>query len=315
MQQPEVAAALVVGRAHDPHAAAVTSRLADWCVPTLVVDVASLAASHFVVDLCSTQVRGADADRAAVVRAGVRGWLRRVAPDGWQQGVVAGSREATVGAGWLALLGGIVRSDGIDWLATPDRAFAAESKLVQYRAARKLSIPVPATVVASDVADVVAMLGDRFVVKPLGPGHFFDDGTARAVFAIEVAAGDPVLQDLGGAPFIAQQSVRADRHLRVVTVRERAWVCALDASGLGVDWRRTRAAHEGFHRVDEPGVAEAAVRLADALEVGYSSQDWVEGDGLTWFLDLNPGGQWLFLPDPTGAEVAEAIAAWLAGRA
>lgn len=311
----EVAAALIVGSPDDPHVAAVTSQLDGWRVPTLVVDAASLVTSHFVIDLCSTQVRRAGGGRAVAIRAGVRGWLRRIAPEGWQDGVVAGSWEAAVGLAWLALLGGIVRSDGIDWLATPDRAFAVENKLVQYRAARELSIPVPATMVASAVADVVAVLGDRFVIKPLGPGHFFDDGAARAVFAVEVAAGDPVLQDLGGAPFIAQQQVRADRHLRVVTVRERAWVCALDASGLGVDWRRTRTAHEGFRRVDEPGVAEAAVRLADALGVGYSSQDWVEGDGQAWFLDLNPGGQWLFLPDPTGAEVAVAIAAWLAGRA
>ena len=56
------------------------------------------------------------------------------------------------------------------------------------------------------------------------------------------------------------------------------------------------------------------MQLADALKVGYSSQDWVVGEGQPYFLDLNPGGQWLFLPDPTSADVTEAIAAWLAVR-
>jgi hypothetical protein len=52
--------------------------------------------------------------------------------------------------------------------------------------------------------------------------------------------------------------------------------------------------------------------LSAALGVGYSSQDWIEDvDGAHYFLDLNPGGQWLFLP--FADEVTAAIADWLGG--
>ncbi len=310
---PEAASALVVGSGDDPHAAAVTDRLAAWDVRAFLVDAASLAASRFAVSPGSARIWAASG-RPVTLSAGTRGWLRRVVPANWQRGVAVGSRQAAIGAAWLALLGGILRSGTIQWLSALDRVVAAENKLVQYRAALELAIPAPATVVAGDVADVVAMLGERFVVKPLGPGQFFADDNALAVFTRELTADDPALADLGGAPFLAQQRLRAERHLRVVTVAQRAWVCALDADGLDLDWRRTAAAHRQFHRVQEPAVAAAALRLASALEVGYSSQDWVVCDGQAWFVDLNPAGQWLFLPDPTAAEVTTAIAAWLAGR-
>ncbi|HVE45526.1 MAG TPA: hypothetical protein VNA57_02100 [Acidimicrobiales bacterium] len=54
--------------------------------------------------------------------------------------------------------------------------------------------------------------------------------------------------------------------------------------------------------------------MAGALGVGYSSQDWVvDRSGQPWFLDLNPGGQWLFLPEPAASAVTASVAAWLAG--
>lgn len=50
------------------------------------------------------------------------------------------------------------------------------------------------------------------------------------------------------------------------------------------------------------------------MNVGYSSQDWVETGAGKYFLDLNPSGQWLFLPAPVSVEVTNALAAWLAEK-
>jgi hypothetical protein len=53
------------------------------------------------------------------------------------------------------------------------------------------------------------------------------------------------------------------------------------------------------------------VRLAQSARVGYSSQDWIVEGGEAYFIDLNPAGQWLFLPEPVASEVSGEIAAWL----
>jgi hypothetical protein len=50
------------------------------------------------------------------------------------------------------------------------------------------------------------------------------------------------------------------------------------------------------------------------MGVAYSSQDWIDdGAPEPAFIDLNPAGQWLFLPESIAGAVTEAIAAHLTG--
>jgi hypothetical protein len=162
---------------------------------------------------------------------------------------------------------------------------------------------------------IPSTLGERFVAKPLGPGQFEDpDGQPQVVFAKDLTRGARELDALGGAPFLLQELVEAEQHLRIVTVADRAWVCALEARNLPLDWRREDRAHDAFEpSAGRADVAAAAVELARKIGVRYTSQDWLVTGGDTYFLDLNPGGQWLFLPEPISSEVSAAIAGWLAG--
>jgi hypothetical protein len=244
----------------------------------------------------------------------VRGWLRRLAPPQWRREVAPSSHEGAVRAAWVALLVGVARGCAISWLSEIDRLFVAENKVVQQAAAMALGISTPASAVVSDRQRIPAALGERFVAKPLGPGQFDDlEGQAQVVFAKELTRDAPELDALGGAPFLLQELLEAERHLRVVTVHDRFWVCALEADDLPLDWRRDKRAHDAFalsHGYAEVGAL--ALQLAWRLGVGYTSQDWVVAGASSYFLDLNPGGQWLFLPEPVSSEITAAIAAWLA---
>jgi hypothetical protein len=53
------------------------------------------------------------------------------------------------------------------------------------------------------------------------------------------------------------------------------------------------------------------VTLATTLRAGFTSQDWIVDDAGPAFLDLNPGGQWLFLPHEVSAPATAALADWL----
>jgi hypothetical protein len=56
---------------------------------------------------------------------------------------------------------------------------------------------------------------------------------------------------------------------------------------------------------------EQALRLAKALGIGYSSQDQLAVGGQRYFIDLNPGGQWLFGPPDVSHCVTQGIAEFL----
>ena len=56
-----------------------------------------------------------------------------------------------------------------------------------------------------------------------------------------------------------------------------------------------------------------SLRLAEAVGVRQSSQDWILADEGAYFIDLNPVGQWLFLPSPVADAGTSMLAAWLDG--
>ena len=93
----------------------------------------------------------------------------------------------------------------------------------------------------------------------------------------------------------------------------RAWTCELQADGRPLDWRQDADAHTAWTVSDDRPVAQLALGVAAGLQLGYSCQDWiVDRCGTAWLVDVNPAGQWLFLPEPVAAAVSGAIAEWLA---
>ena len=104
--------------------------------------------------------------------------------------------------------------------------------------------------------------------------------------------------------------------MRVVSVRDQVWAAGLDADQLPLDWRESEAAHASFEVIATPkAVSRGALAVNRALGLSYSSQDWIlTAPGKCFLIDVNPGGQWLFLPELIATEVASAIARWLEGQ-
>lgn len=228
-------------------------------------------------------------------------------------GLRADGHSGVVRQAWINAVASLIELTDVEWLSELPRVFAAEDKLRQLRACREVGLRSPPTLIVTRPDRIPAEFGEELIVKPFAAGHYREDtGDAKVVYATAMSRDDPRLDLLAGAPFLVQPRLRAAAHRRIVTVRDRAWVCELSAEGVGLDWRSTESAHSSFHSVDDPDAAAEALRLARHLGVGYSSQDWlVDQAGEPHFLDLNPAGQWLFLP--AAAEITSAIADWLVG--
>lgn len=293
---------VIVGDAVDPHVDAVVAQLG---VEPVVVDAASLSTKRATIAGDKVWVDG-------VSLSPQPGWLRRLAPAGWAEslngrGLDAASRGAAVSA-----LAALARDERFDWLTPLDRLGGDENKPYQYRLAAAADVPVPEWIVTTD-PDAVPKSGD-WIAKPLGPGSFIDaNGTGYVVPTTGVDLCDP--QMIARVPFILQQRVVARTHARIITVGQRAWSATLPADDIPMDWRMLPAAHHGF--TDEPVpdyVRQQAITVAEATSVRYSAQDWIQGaDGRWWFVDLNPAGQWLFLPPTVADPATRAIARHLEG--
>ncbi len=298
---------LIVGSLADVHVQAVLKEVeALGGPPPIVTDAPSLQEGGFTL---SSDCLRTEAGQLSMNEG--RGWLRRYAPSGWGSGVVGGSLEAAVHRSFLTLVGNISRTGGLEWLTRVDEMLRAEDRMVQLETAASIGIKTPRTLITSSAERAIAELGPRFVVKPLSLGFYWGPEGPRAVYTTEMDEKKSNEVDFGGAPFMAQELIEPERHLRIVTVRDESWVAALDAGGRPLDWRQQESAHEEWLPGDDPECGRTAVRLANALGVGYSSQDWLVRGAERFFIDFNPGGQWLFLPPDVASPVTAAIAAFL----
>lgn len=307
--------AVIVAPSGDEHADAVAQQIELASGGLVRFDAERLTREPFlvsdaVVELGSPPARFLSGGPAA------RGWVRRLAPPDWRRDVSLRGHDGVVRTAWLALLGGLIETLPVDWLSPMRALVPVENKLVQDFAARRLGIRTPATVVARSVEQIPAELGEAFVVKPLGPADYVDEhGEARVVFAGAVKRDDPRLAQLHAAPFLVQKLLHVEQHLRVVVVRDRVWVCELNGENRPLDWRRQDEAHDAFElTAGHDEVGRHARLLCRELGIGYASQDWIVTQDGDFFLDLNPSGQWLFLPEPGASEITRAIARWLTGN-
>lgn len=307
---------VIVGDPSDPHTSTVLQELAAGSNHHIVVfDLATLPTVGYAWSDRGVRIQTADGGSWIEWKEGSRGWVRRISPPFWQHGIAVESIEAAETTAWLTLLGGIVRTTPVQWLTDIDPLMIGENKMLQASVAKQLGVSYPRTLVTSDPAVIREKLPSPVVVKPLGPGHFFDESSARVIYAQSLASNDEALQLLSGAPFLVQEKLVAQRHWRIATVRGRIWAASLNAKDRPVDWRSESDAHHSFQEETVPdSVASDALRIAQALALGYSSQDWIETSGGFFLLDVNPGGQWLFLPRSMARSITSSIVAWLKGE-
>jgi len=229
-------------------------------------------------------------------------------PEEHRRFAVRETEEAFAGL-WEAL------RPGVRWVNHPVRDRAAGHKPGQLALAAKLGIPVPRTLVTSDPAAARAFLAEvapgRVVCKALSasPGTWLE---TRVVGR----AARRLLPLLRHAPAIFQEQVPGV-DVRVTAVGRRLFAAEIDA-------RRSR--YPGDFRVDVQRAALRAARLPRAVAAGlrrmmrqmgllYAAFDLRRTpEGEHRFLEVNPGGQWLFVEERTGLPIAEALAGALAGE-
>lgn len=197
-------------------------------IEPFIVDVSTLEATPYSLSDRVLCLETGGGPKEVTLEARTRGWIRRLAPPHWRRGTRLGSEASAIRASWMALLASIAGDPEVTWLTPLDRLFLRENKLLQARVANRLGVPTPSTVVVSHREAIPSELGDRLIVKPLGPASFTaSDGAEQVVWTHEITRESPVLDRLAGAPFIVQRYLQAERHLRVVTVQDAAWTCEL----------------------------------------------------------------------------------------
>ena len=193
------------------------------------------------------------------------------------------------------------------WINPPAAAIKGENKLVQLAVARRCGIDLPPTLVSNDPDQIRAFVRrhGQVVYKSFMPHAWHVEETGqRLAFYVRVLDPASHLDDaaLRMCPGIYQAYVDKTHDLRVTVIGDRYFTVALlsTTSAVEVDWR-VHSFTPGL-RVEPcslPGALESKLRsLMSELGIVFGCIDLaVDRDGAARFLEVNQGGQFLFLEE------------------
>jgi glutathione synthase/RimK-type ligase-like ATP-grasp enzyme len=227
-------------------------------------------------------------------------------------------------AAWAAAeakhaLGGLLAAlPARQWLNHPVRAAAAEAKPVQLSEAARRGLRVPSTLITNDprAAGEFAAAYGHVCYKPLTATTIPGPDGEQVIYAVRLAASDLSGNNaaaIRGTAHQFQQWIDAAFAVRMVVVDGAVYPAAIRAhsDAARVDWRSDYA-HLTYETVTVPAaVRDNAVSLVRGLGLRFSSMDLlVDRQDRWWFVDLNPSGQWCWIPDlndQVAAALAEAL--------
>jgi glutathione synthase/RimK-type ligase-like ATP-grasp enzyme len=214
---------------------------------------------------------------------------------------------------WHEALYGLYHLLDCPWMNPVLLDDAASKKPLQLQMAAAVGLRVPETLMTSDPDEArrfVARRGmDQTIFKIFAATTKVWRET-RPVRPADLAQFDAIRL----APVIFQELVPAVADLRITIVGDDLFPMAIDSRGTSyeLDFRLSLAEASTTATQLPPEVAEKLLTLMRAFGLPYGAVDMrltPEGDYV--FLEVNPGGEFLFSEAGTGFPITEAVANWL----
>mgnify|MGYP000344964806 CR=1 FL=1 len=245
-------------------------------------------------------------------------WVRHWVSPSVDEQSDAAIRDGCVRSAAAAVRGFFESLEGIVWLSEPRCVRDAENKVRQLRAARRVGLMIPRTLVTNHPPDVKAFfdeLGGHIVTKMLAN---LSSSMGRAPLFVRTsrvtAAHLERLDGLSQSPMIFQELVAKQYELRVAFVEGRMFVGRIDAPDL-IDWRTASPDAVRWRGGAISDATAAALReFMRSLGLRYGAIDLIRTpDGADVFLEVNPTGEWGMLERDLGLPISKAIADALVG--
>lgn len=207
---------------------------------------------------------------------------------------------------------GLYQSMEAFWINTPLRDSAASHKPWQLAVAQEIGLDVPDTLITSDPEAARGFWGacDGDVIYKQFTALPDAWRETRRIGAQEVACAELVRL----SPVIFQRRIAAVADVRVTIIGEDVFAASVRVDELryDVDVRLNLAVRWVRHELPEATV-RLLLTLMRRLELVYGAIDLrLTQDGRYIFLEINPGGQFLFIEEVTGQPIAAAMASRLA---
>lgn len=308
---------LAVSHPDDPHAARVLELLRRAGHDALLFDLTDLPEATISFDYGNNGTpkleyrrNGTTVDLSQARSA----WWRR--PQAPKLHAVSGDPDvlAFVHNEWQEAINGLWQLLDARWMNPPAVDEVASRKALQLRVAHEVGLRTPRTLMTSDPDAARRFIAEEGVGRAIFKTFSCTHAVWRETRLVRAEELD-LLDQVRLSPVIFQEYIRGDADLRVTIVNDRIFPAAIDSRGTDyeVDFRMSlgQAKTEACELPRQ--IEERLFALMDRLGLVYGAIDLrrtPEGEHV--FLEVNTGGEFLFIEDRTGQPIAQAVADWLA---
>ncbi len=214
---------------------------------------------------------------------------------------------------WMGFLRGLCSLVDAAWMNFPAATYLAESKPYQLSIASSCGFSVPRTIASNNAARIRQVFPNRMVIKSLDT-VLLRDGE-DCLFTYTTLNPDVVLSDatVQSVPLLAQHAFEFKADIRITVVGCSVFAVRILHQGRGIpgDWRivpRTCLQFQPFKLNDD--LSYRCLTLTRRLGLTFAAIDLVETKEDTFFIEVNPTGEWGWLSN-IEQPIDSAIAAWL----
>jgi len=212
--------------------------------------------------------------------------------------------------------GGVVRSLECLWVSHPDALRAASYKPVQLQQARRLGMRIPRTLITNDPEAVRRFYADcqgKMICKTLNNGFIAIGGNDyHAIYtSIVTPAWLEYADNVRHTAHLFQEQIPKELELRVTVIGSKVFTVAIfsqESERTRIDWRRYYPdLRYGIYTLPEV-VSQQCLALVRHFRLVYGTIDLILTPNNDYVcLELNPGGQYLWLEQQTGLPMTEAL--------
>ena len=214
--------------------------------------------------------------------------------------------------------GTLATLNGVKWLSHPVATARAELKLLQLSIAHEIGFATPITATTNHPGTVSEMSQEHpLVAKAVRSGYVNSPDGFRAIFTTQLSAED--LADLDGlalAPTTFQEMVPKKSDIRVTVVGRQVFateILSQERESSRTDWRATDDPYLKHRPHQLPNdIARKCRRLTRELGIDFGAIDLaLTNEDSYVFFEINPNGEWLWIQQQLGFQIAQSISEWL----
>jgi hypothetical protein len=204
-----------------------------------------------------------------------------------------------------------------NWLNEPYLIRRAENKLIQLKYAERVGFHIPGSLVTNSFssADSFRTSYSTICIKPFHLGAFTFNDSLFVPYNNTLTDSDD-LSKVANFPVFLQQYIEKSFELRITVVGKRLFAIRIDSQAneeTKYDWRVNNCMSVPYEVIDlDQDIANKCLKLNQLFNLNFSAMDIIiDKKGNSFFLDLNPNGQWAWLDEMFNLGIAKTIGDFL----